>query len=181
MLKNTRKNLIFGFVFLTLFLGCSTNSYAQVPSKPLTVCELMKNKKKYNGKTVLVEGVIDFGFETATFRTNENCPDYESISIGVDPSLESNKAFRNATDLLGLQAESDKKFGAISRYSTLIRLKIRAYGNFLSSRKRKYGHLESYKNAFIITDVKEYGQSQLILVNDMFSKNPKILVSRENN
>jgi len=179
LFNRARKYLIVfaGFLFL---IEPSSFVYAQSNSKPLSICELLQNKKKYKGKKVLIESFLDVAPETWTFRFEENCPVVEGITVGTDDSFQSSDEFERATSLLSLQKKGEKKLGFSLRWSAFLRLKIRAEGILQTSKKPKYGHLNGYKNIFLITNIEEMGQSQLILIEDWFSKDPKIIVTSDN-
>lgn len=171
-------------VFISFICFSQLNSfvYPQSVSKPLSVCELLRNKKKYNGKKVVVESFLQISAETWTFRSEKGCPVVESIAVGADDSYQPDSEFESETNLLSLQNRAEKKYNLRRfslRWSSLLQVKIRTEGILRTSNKRKYGHLGSYKNLFLITGVEQIGQSQLISVQDMFKDNPEIIFTNE--
>ncbi len=178
-LFNRARKYLFVFAVVLLLFELNSIVYAQSNPKSLSSCELLKNKKKYKGKKVLIEGFLDIAPETSTFQFEENCPVIESIAVGTADSFQ-DEAFEKATNLLSLQSKGEKKLGFSLRWHVFLRVKIRAEGILQISNKPKYGHLNSYKNLFLITNAEEIGQSQLISIGDWFSKDPKIIVTNDN-
>lgn len=178
LLIRVKKLFIVSAGFLFLFVTCPFIN-AQSNAKPLTVCEILQNKKKYNGRKVVMEGFLEIAPETSTFKFEEPCPVIEIIAVGNDSSFRPDDDFEKATDLLSLQTKGEKKLGFSLRWSVFLRVKIRAEGILRISNKPKYGHLNSYKNLFLITEVEEIGQSQLIPIADIFSKNPEVIITSD--
>jgi hypothetical protein len=180
VIKAGKYLLVFtSFVFL---FQLNSFVYPQSSSKPLSVCDLLQNKKKFKGKKVVVESFLQITAETWKFRFEESCPIVESIAIGAHDSFRPDSKFESETNLLSLQNKAEEKHGLPRfslRWGSLIKVKIRVEGILRTSNKPKYGHLGSYKNLFLITNVEQIGQAQLISVQDMFKDKPEIIATNE--
>ena len=93
---NKSRNSFILFLSAISFLVFSSSFYAQTKdtrgqanSKPISVCELLKNKKKYKGKEIEIKAFLEIAPETSTFRFDENCSEIGSIAVGTDDSFES--------------------------------------------------------------------------------------------
>lgn len=177
-LLNKSKKLLFVFALVIFLFNINSFVFAQSNSNPLSACDLLKSKNKYKGKTVLIENFLDIGGETSTFKFEEGCSITEHIAVGTDTAF-NDENFEKATDLLSLQSKGEKKLGFSLRWSAFLRVKIRAEGILKTSSKPKYGHLNSYKHLFLITDAEVVSESQLIFVQDWFKKDPKIIVTND--
>ena len=180
VIKARKYFLVFiSFVFLFQF---NSFVYPQSNSKTLSVCDLLQNKKKYKGKKVVVESFLQITAETWTFRFEKDCPIVESITIGTHDSYRPDNEFESETNLLFLQNKAEEKHGLPQfslRWGSLLQVKIITEGILQTSNKPKYGHLGSYKHLFLVTNVEQIGQAQLISVQDMFEDKPKIIITNE--
>lgn len=176
---------------LLLILSFSLSLFAQNMAKreqnispPISVCELLQNKKKYENKEIEVKAVWEIAFETSPFRKEDGCPVRDSITAGKDDSFESVndkttlEKFARMTDLFGMQDQVRDKIGR-SRSDTFLRIEITTKGIFLASRKPKFGHLDSYKYAFLMTRITSIGPSRLIPAGQSFNANPEILATAD--
>ena len=162
-------------VFIVILFTFGSLTYAQSNSTPYSVCQLLKNKKKLKGKKILIEGVLEIAPETSTFQVGDGCSVYEAIAVGEDDSFQSNSAFEEATDLSFLESKAEEKLGVSLHWGVLLRVKIKVEGILQTSNKPKFGHLNSYKNLFLITNAEEIGQTQVLTIGDS-----KIIMTQEN-
>lgn len=169
--------------FLLIF-GASVRAQAkdsnQAGSVPqVTMCELLQNSRKYNNKRVQVSFFLQVSAEAWNIKHEEGCPVVEGITVGTADTFESandpiTKAmFEKATDLRAAGREGSKKMPTYNfQWGSLLRVQLNARGIFRASKKPKYGHLEAYKNLFLITEIEEIGQAQLLHISDVFKKDP---------
>lgn len=169
-----RKFLI-AFAGFTLLFISNISIYAQSNVETFSTCELLRNKKKLKGKQILVEGVLEIAPETSTFSVEDECSTFELIAVGEDKSFRPNETFDKATDLMTLEREAGKKLGVSLFWSVFLRVKIKAKGILFTSNKPKFGHLNTSKNLFLITEIKEIGQTQVLTIGDS-----KIIMTRDN-
>ena len=162
-------------VFVVFLFTFSSLVYAQSNSTPYSVCQLLKNKKKLKGKKIIIEGILEIAPETSTFQVEDECSVYEAMAVGEDDSFKSNAAFEKATNLLSLQSKAEEKIGVSLHWSVLLRVKIKVEGILHTSNKPKFGHLNSYKNLFLITNAEKVGQTQLLTIGDS-----KIIMTQDN-
>jgi len=129
----------------------------------LSACELAKNRSKYNKKEVWIKTVWDLGAETSPFRPEKNCWGSDMITAGLSPDMDGSAVatFNEKTDLREMIRQ---KRPGLSKWGGVVRLEITARGKFLSSNKRKYGHLNGYKMAFEITEIAAMSTPRLIEV-----------------
>lgn len=148
---------------------------------PVSICELMKNKKKYHKKKVYIEDVVIISAHQTIFMTEEDCDaDYELIAVGEDKSFVSPDNFEAATNLLGLVMDYNKSAKRdLYIYTVILRIPIKAEGIFQRVNNGSTYPYQSPYNVFSITNVKEFGKSDLFFAGDLNNSSP--LISKDFN
>jgi hypothetical protein len=137
-------------------------------SVPLSVCEVMKHPKKYNGKEILIRGVYEVGAETSPLEPDEECSDYEAITAGPDKDFDGDndpkmvEKFNQATDLMS--AVPLRSNGYKNLFCCAMRMNITAHGLLQYSHKKKYGHLNGYRIAFLIRRIEDITDARMLLL-----------------
>ena len=162
-------SLLSGAIAILTLLSTVVLAQKSLTSKtPLSVCEVIKNKSKYKNKEILLVGVYEIAAETSPLYPEGDCSKYDAITAGPDDAFEKYndpemvRKFNQATDLLGAIEGAGNNL-LRNRFCCFMRMKITAYGLFLYSHKGKYGHLNSYKIAFLIRRVEDISNSRMVI------------------
>ena len=140
---------------------------------------MLKNKKKYDKKEIQVKAVWEIQAETLPFQVEDNCEVYEGITVGQDKSFEKVndeaklKNYEEARNLFEDSAsQSSVPFYEWVWYHTL-QIELVTHGYFYTSNKKKYGHLNSYKNTFLITKTEKIVSAEVVDFNGKVVKEKK--------
>lgn len=165
------QTFIWCLVFSLSIQAQTKTSKNSAVSKSVSTCELLKNKKKYDKKEVQIKAVLEIQAETSFLHIEDDCDFYEAITIGKDKSFGS---VNNTTDLENY-GEAQDLFDDVISESELsshdriwyyaLQIELVTHGYFYTSNKKKYGHLNAYKNMFLMTKIEKVLSAKVVDVN----------------
>lgn len=169
------------FFFLNV-CGYGQSLSEQPPSVPISVCELVKNKQKYIDRPVYIEGTLYINGPRREFNLANECQTAELFFVENNENFYPKERFQLATSHPSLTRDGNQLTGQnYSTYATVLRIKIKVEGIFkVINDKENFPGISPF-NALSITDVIEFGQSDLIFASDFYTGNPQIIISKDFN
>lgn len=117
--------------------------HLQEPSRPLvTVCEVIRNPKKYHKKVIYMKAIMDAHAEGASFKPDRGCSAFEGIVFATDEDFKQvNDPFISDKFWAALEPASaiEKERPGFSRYCCVLRTDVTVKGYFLASNKLEFG------------------------------------------
>lgn len=171
----------FSLLFLLLLLSLNpafsqtknTKSNLKIQTTALSVCEVLKNRKNFAGKEIIVTAVLTIDYHTSTFHPEKNCMFYESIAVGEDESFQSANNDKMLTDFESARnlifTSRDPKVDSHSWVlNHAVKIRLITKGKFFTSKKGKWGMSKEYRHLFLITKIEQIVAAKVIGMEDYF-------------
>lgn len=160
--------LIWCSIFSPFMQAQTKISKKRAVSEPISICDLLNNKKRYDKKEVKVKAVWEIQAETSSFQKEDGCKVFEGATVSEDERFES----VNDETILKKYKEAQNLFEDAASQSSLpfynwvwnhtLQIELVTNGYFYMSNKKKYGHLDEYKNMFLLTKIEKILSAKVV-------------------